>query len=161
MLVQNYGLFWQREKVNWGTPGRGGSGTLMGRYARRRTSDGVDFRLQRGVYVLYDDNFRIVYVGQAGRGKHRLFIRLRTHKNDHLAQRWSRFSWFGILPVLAGSLDADAEPPGQSVEGTLNHMEAILIAAAEPPLNLQSGRFGSDVEQYLQDGSDIDGDDEE
>jgi hypothetical protein len=32
----------------------------------------------------------------------------------------------------------------------LNHIEAILISAVEPPHNKQGGRFGDDVEQYLQ-----------
>lgn len=32
----------------------------------------------------------------------------------------------------------------------LNHIEAILIAAAEPVHNRQGGRFGDSVEQYLQ-----------
>lgn len=157
MLIKNYGLFWRREDVNWGGPGSRGS--LCGRFARRRRSPEVDFREQQGVYVLYDDNFRIVYVGQAGVGHQRLFNRLRQHKRDHLAQRWSRFSWFGILPVLDGNLDEDAQPDEPTVEGVLDHIEAILLAAAEPPLNLQRGRFGEAVEQYLQHVED--GDEEE
>ena len=32
----------------------------------------------------------------------------------------------------------------------LNHIEAILISTAEPPHNRQGGRFGEEVEQYLQ-----------
>ena len=78
MLIQNYGLFWKRPLVDWGTRGRGRSGTLMGRPARQLRSPGVDFREQQGVYVLYDDNFKIIYVGQAGAGNQRLFCSLET-----------------------------------------------------------------------------------
>jgi hypothetical protein len=46
----------------------------------------VDFRDRQGVYCLYDDNFKIVYVGQAGANdSQRLFVRLRQHKSDALA----------------------------------------------------------------------------
>jgi hypothetical protein len=150
MLIQNYGLFWRREKVSWGAQGRGRNGTLLGRYARHLRDAAVDFREQQGVYVLFDDSFKVVYVGQAGRGEQRLFNRLRNHKSDHLAERWSRFSWFGLLPVVNGVLNLEHAIPEQPVVGVLNHIEAILIAAAEPPLNLQRGRFGNEVQQYLQ-----------
>jgi hypothetical protein len=43
----------------------------------------VDFRQQQGVYCLYDDNFKMVYVGQAGANDgNRLFDRLKQHKID-------------------------------------------------------------------------------
>lgn len=149
MLIQNYGLFWRLDQVYWGRqrdPGR-----LLGRRAKKAKSNKVDFRHQRGVYVLYDDNFKIVYLGQAGgRNRGTLFKRLRKHKRDHLAQRWSRFSWFGICPVVGDRLDERYTPASPSIEGVLNHIEGILLAAAEPPLNLQRGRFGDDVERFLQ-----------
>lgn len=160
MLIQNYGLFWQRSDVEWGYPGKGYKGNLLGKYARLRRSTEVDFREQQGVYVLYDDNFKIVYVGQAGRGDQRLFTRLRNHKRDHLSQRWSRFSWFGILPVVDGELNLDFKIDVPDVPSVLNHVEAILLAAAEPPLNLQRGRFGNDVQQYIQHCVDEDGDED-
>lgn len=150
MLIRNYGLFWSRSSVDWGYRGPGARGSLCGRYARKLKSPQIDFREQQGVYVLYDDNFKIVYVGQSGAGSQRLFIRLRNHKRDHLAQRWSRFSWFGILPVDDGKLDVDFATEAPTVSGVLDHIEAILLAAAEPPLNLQRGRFGDNVEQYIQ-----------
>lgn len=151
MLIRNYGLFWLRKEVDWGWKGKGNQGRLLGRYAAKRKSEPVDFRNQRGVYVLYDDNFKIIYVGQAGGANNqRLFIRLKQHKNDHLAQRWSRFSWFGILPIEKSVLNENEAPKQQDTTAVLNHIEAILLAAAEPPLNLQRGRFGQDVQQYIQ-----------
>jgi len=150
MLIQNYGLHWHRDEMDWGTPGPGGSGSLLGRPVRRKRTPEVDFREQQGVYVLYDETFKIIYVGQTGVGNQRLFRRLRQHKRDHLAQRWSRFSWFGILPVLNGELDPEVEREPPKVKHILEHIEAILIATVEPPLNLQRGRFGTSVEQYIQ-----------
>jgi hypothetical protein len=144
MLFQNYGLFWRADCVNWGARGRGNHGTLQGHQLAKEVP--VDFRNQRGVYALYDDNYKILYVGQAGYGNARLYDRLHTHLWDHLAQRWQRFSWFGIDPVT-GPKGArylqEKEPGAPTIDAVLNHLEAILIAAAEPALNRQGGKFGT------------------
>ncbi len=112
----------------------------------------VDFRDQQGVYCLYDDAFRMVYVGQAGANdKQRLFDRLKNHQWDFLADRWSKFSWFGIRWVTkANTLAAEAEGTHTTAGSVLNHIEAILKSASEPPHNRQGGRFGDEVRQYLQ-----------
>lgn len=149
MLIQNYGLFWRLHKVDWGSQGKGNTGNLLGRPALKRTDKPVNFRNQEGVYVLYDDTFKIIYVGQAGSGDQKLFTRLRGHRRDHLAERWSRFSWFGLNIVKNGLL-TDSQAVSTNTPQILNHIEAIMIAAAEPPLNLQSGRFGKAVDKYLQ-----------
>jgi hypothetical protein len=149
MLIQNYGLFWQLEKVHCGR--QKNSGTLLGYPANKKRGLAVNFRDQRGVYVLYDETFKIVYIGQAGAGEgDRLFVRLRAHRRDHLAQRWSRFSWFGICPVENGNVKENYEVKIPEIKDTLDHFEAVMVAAAEPPLNLQRGRFGKKVVQYLQ-----------
>lgn len=149
MLIRNYGLFWRRSDVFWGRPGV--SGHLKGYPARGRFRT-IDFREQQGVYCLYDDNFRMVYVGQAGANDdQRLFVRLRQHRTDALADRWARFSWFGIRWVTRQHvLAAEAEGAHTTSGAVLNHIEAILISAAEPPHNRQGGRFGDDVIQFLQ-----------
>lgn len=149
MLIQNYGLFWQRKNVFWGKPGI--SGHLQGHPARSAFTV-VDFRYQQGVYCLYDDNFRLVYIGQAGANDNsRLFDRLKQHCSDALADRWTKFSWFGIRWVTkAGQLAAEAQGTHTTSGAVLDHVEAILIAAAEPPHNRQGGRFGDEVQQYLQ-----------
>jgi hypothetical protein len=148
MLIRNYGLFWHRERVNWGKGRK--RGTLEGYLKNAKRQGTVNFRDQRGIYVLYDDTFRIVYVGQAGHGNQCLFDRLKQHKSDHLAERWSRFSWFGTRGVTDAWVLAEDEDFRPTLADVLNHIEAILLATAEPPLNLQRGRFGSEVEQYLQ-----------
>jgi hypothetical protein len=152
MLIQNYGLFWQRSRVFFGTGGGGNAGHLKGVPAYAKTSDPVDFRDQQGVYCLYDDNFRLVYVGQAGgKNDQRLFVRLKQHRTDNVADRWTRFSWFGIREVLgSGNLKAVKGNSYTKISDVLNHIEGILIAAAEPIHNRQGGRFGEHVEQYIQ-----------
>ena len=151
MLIKNYGLFWKREFVFWGSPGIPQPGRLLGLWAAGRRVGIFDFRDQQGIYVLYDSNFRIVYVGQTGAGDSRLLHRLRQHTRDQLADRWERFSWFGLRYVTEeGELGPVVEDVESTVSDVLNHIEAILIAAAEPPKNLRGGNFGSEVEQYLQ-----------
>jgi hypothetical protein len=78
---------WRRDHVFWGR-GRN-RGSLEGRRSRRK----IDFRDQIGVYVLYDEARKAIYVGQAGQGHARLFNRLRAHQRDNLAHRWHYFSW--------------------------------------------------------------------
>ena len=152
MLIRNYGLFWHRSRVKWGKART--RGTLEGYFKGAKRQGCVDFREQRGIYVLYDETFRIVYVGQAGRGNQCLFARLKQHKSDHLAERWTRFSWFGTRGVTDDwELGAD-ERFKTDLSSVLNHIEGILLAVAEPPLNLQRGRFGGEVEQYLQERPD-------
>jgi len=149
MLVRNYGLFWRRNLIYFGR-GRN-AGHLKGTPVGGRTSDPIDFRDQQGVYCLYDDNFRLVYVGQAGgKNNQRLFQRLRQHRKDALSARWSKFSWFGILQTTKDGLRAEKKSIQPKVGEVLNHIEAILIAAAEPVQNRQGGRFGKKVIEFLQ-----------
>jgi hypothetical protein len=68
---------------------------------------------------------------------------------DDLAVRWTKFSWFGTRPVNDHYELEDNEKITPSLAEVLNHLEAILIAAAEPPLNRQGGKFGR-AEKYLQ-----------
>ena len=76
---------------------------------------------------------------------------MRQHREDFVSERWSKFSWFGIRKVLnTNLLGAEKEAAHPNVSDVLNHIEAILIAAAEPVHNRQGGRFGDKVDQYLQ-----------
>jgi hypothetical protein len=159
MLFQNYGLFWHADYIQWGSPGKGNQGRLLG--YQTKSAGPVDFRPQRGVYALYDEGYQLLYVGQAGYGNKRLYDRLDNHMSDHLAERWQRFSWFGIDPVrkIKKSFQlVETEPETPQVNHVLNHLEAILIAAAEPRLNRQGGKFG-DAQQFRQWEQDDEGDD--
>ena len=138
-VIKNYGLMWRRDCVFWGKGNR--KGVLEG----RRSGEIIDFRDQIGVYVLYDEGRRPIYVGQAGQGNARLFNRLRSHRRDGLANRWHYFSWFGLLGVNKSGWLSGWDAPTKRVSGTmrstLNEIEGVLIAATEPAFNKQGARF--------------------
>lgn len=147
-LIRNYGLFWKLEDTFLGR-GRN-AGHLKGTPANALTSDPVDFRDQVGIYVLYSD-YKIVYIGQAGYGNRKLFDRLKQHTRDNLANRWNQFSWFGLRYALKSNvLSVVPDKLNPSKNTLLNHIEAILIHAGEPPLNRQGGKWGKNVKHYLQ-----------
>lgn len=92
-MIESYGIHWRADRVEWGRSGI--SGTLLGAKTRSSKARTIDFRDQRGIYALYAE-YDLVYVGQTGgRKADRLFQRLKAHRNDHLSERWNRFSWFG------------------------------------------------------------------
>jgi len=98
---------------------------------------------------LYAD-YDLVYVGQTGAKTDRLFNRLKFHRNDHLAERWNRFSWFGTQWITKKhKLSTDTAAINENITSVLNTLEAISIAISEPRLNLQRGRWG-EIKQYYQ-----------
>lgn len=138
-VIKNYGIMWRRDHIFWGR------GNQRGCLEGRRSARIIDFREQIGVYVLYDESRRPIYVGQAGQGNARLFVRLRSHTRDHLAHRWHYVSWFGLLPVNRSGQLSGRDDPAKKVRGTLrstlNEIEGVLIAATEPTFNKQGARF--------------------
>lgn len=147
-MIRSYGLHWRADRVAWGR--QNNAGTLFGAASRSSRSQAVDFRAQRGIYALYAE-YELVYVGQTGsRANDRLFDRLKAHRADHLSERWDRFSWFGTQWVTQQHrLSVDTAGVHGTVEATLNMLEAVAVAIAEPRLNLQRGRWG-DATQYFQ-----------
>lgn len=148
LLVRSVGLFWEARNVFWGAGSQ--AGALYGVPANNVSVDPIDFRDQVGIYVLYA-GYQLVYVGQAGSNNSFLLNRLKQHRKDDLAGRWDRFSWFGLRWVKQDNkLSKVVEAHHPSTPRTLDHIEAILIHAAEPPLNRQGGRFGKTVIRYTQ-----------
>lgn len=149
MLIRNYGHLWERRYVHWGRPGS--RGHLYG--YRTPSDDGADFRDQIGIYILFDKNYSPVYIGQAGSGEQRLFIRLRQHQKDHLWNRWEYFSWFGFRRVNGTGKLSEHDKPEKIFKAhgsaLLNEMEAALLVALEPKLNKQGPRW-KDVEEFFQ-----------
>lgn len=145
--IKCYGDFWNRKAVNW-TPGSSGR-ALWGR-TRKSSSEKVDFRSQAGIYVLFTPQREIVYVGQAGAGdKTTLYGRLRRHNFNRLRDRWTHFSWFGVLAFGDDLSLTDFEAKPVEKRDVLNELEGILIHLVEPRLNRQGAQWGGATE-YLQ-----------
>jgi hypothetical protein len=131
-IIQSYGLFWRTEDVFWQTFKKR---ELLGVPRGARTSQPTNFSEQVGIYVLYEGH-RMIYVG---------------HTRDVYADRWDHFSWFGLRrPIRNGGLSSERMRAVSSIAKALDHMEAVLIAAAEPSLNKQGGRFGRNVRRFIQ-----------
>ena len=158
-LIQNYGLFWDRNKVRWDRSPKEEKGAKKLPGVVKAKDDPVDFREQAGIYALYDHEFRLIYVGQAGTNKHgrgRLFDRLKYHTTvragtRRLATRWRYFSWFGLVRVLKGDQKLTQAPVTRQTTPAeiLDALEAVAIEIADPDLNRQGGRLGGSTE-YLQ-----------
>ena len=148
-IIKNFGFLWERKYINRGTGGDGNAGHLKGANGKVL----ADFREQLGVYVLYDKNQIIVYVGQAGNGNATLFARLKNHMDGNLWNRWEYFSWVGFRDVNAnGSLSiqqsVDSNVSGFKYSDALNEIEGILIEIIEPKLNKQGGKLRHATEYF-------------
>jgi hypothetical protein len=146
-IIRSYGLFWKADQVFWNSSSK--NAALLCHPARAK-SRVVNIKDQVGIYVLYEGH-QIVYVGQVGAGNSKLFSRLKRHRADHLAGRWDTFSWFGLRKILAsGELSTESLRTTSSKRVSLNQVEAVMIASAEPRLNKQGGRFGKNATKCVQ-----------
>ena len=151
-IIKNFGFLWERKYIYRGNGGN--SGHLKG---TARGKKQADFSDQLGVYVLYDRNQSIVYVGQAGNGNATLFTRLKSHMDsNHLRNRWEYFSWVGFKDVNKNGSLSDQQAVDSGVSGfkysdALNEIEGILIEIIEPKLNKQGGKLSSarEYRQYI------------
>lgn len=133
-IVHAFGMYWQREKVNWKPKpklyGAQQAGTLK-----------VDFSTQQGIYLLHD-NIEVIYVGRSINRP--LGTRLYEHTKDRLNGRWNRFSWFGLKNVSEEGVleDLNIAP---SVATIITTLEALLIEGLEPR---QNRRRGDELKEY-------------
>jgi hypothetical protein len=152
-IIQNMGLFWDANNVRWRGNAGIGPASLTGKRATAKRGGEVNFWDQTGIYALYQRDYRLIYVGQAGLTDNSCMgSRIKAHLTDSLAGRWALFSWFGLQRVLSTT-----NGPGKRTKVKLtqrahlaNVLEGIVIEIAEPPMNSQRGRFGKKVERYLQ-----------
>ena len=128
MLIRTVGLFWKREEVYWNSAAR--NSRLFGVPKGGKLSEPVNFSSQIGIYVLYAD-YDIVYVGQTGADSYGLYRRLKIHSRGDIADRWNRFSWYGIRRVINnGQLAAVPKKIRPTYKEAIDHMEAVLIHTA-------------------------------
>ncbi len=133
MLIGAYGMFWERDGVDW-NPGSGSAAwRLLGRRGVNRPGLRVaDFRRARGVYILFDHH-GAHYVGLA-RGAGGLGERLKQHLSDTHADKWQRFCWFAFDGVgyHAGTdgfhpVQFRDQPVPAADEEVIRELEALLI----------------------------------
>lgn len=145
MQIRAYGLFWDRDEVDW-HPGPGRRWDLLGRRGAQRSNLTIaDFRDQQGLYILYG-NYGPYYVGltrKQGLGK-----RLKDHLDDGHEDQWERFSWFGFCRVLkrtdrrgVAEVAALPETSGGSPADAIADTEALLIKALGLSSNVRSMNF--------------------
>lgn len=134
MLIKAYGMFWNPEIMDWGSPGAGKGGKLIGKVKfEDGTKKEVDFWKAKGIYVLHNE-FNSIYVGKAfgtSIGK-----RLRDHLTDRLAGRWDMFSWYSVSAPK--KIDGGVTVPGKrqiTPETYIDTFEALAILISDPPLN--------------------------
>lgn len=137
-IINNLGYMWHRKYVNWYS-----GSELIGvcEYPPDKEGKPVNFADQAGIYVLYDKNFKCVYVGQAGGGRTQgLYHRLKEHAiNDYLFCRWERFSWFGF-----GSVKGLEKEVNTNVNELMDFIESLIIFIVEPDLNMDRGFLAGD-----------------
>jgi len=142
------GAHWKASDVYWRTAPK--NGALYGVNAKNLTGHHINFAHQTGIYVLYGD-YKSVYVGQSNGS---LFARLQMHfRKDDLVGRWDTFTWFGMRRALSGDnpdLSSNESKFSITRGQLLDHFEAAMIHAFEPPMNGQEGRFGKSVVRYSQ-----------
>lgn len=137
--LEAFGVYWERGRVNWtGTP------RLFGRAHTK--ADRVNLADQRGVYLLYDEQRVVVYVGQAT--KQPIWLRLAQHTSDRLTARWKWFSWFGIRPVAEDGKLRSVETGTITPKRLISTLEALLIEALEPRQNKAGSSYSG--QEYIQ-----------
>ena len=139
-IIKNYGFMWERQYIFRGR------GSIPGHLNGKSKDFIADFAKQLGVYILYDRNQSINYVGQAGNGNAHLLDRLKQHMDGPLRSRWDYFTFFGFRNVkndgyLSEQQKIDARVSGFRYAQALDQLEGILITSIEPNLNKQGPKL--------------------
>lgn len=143
LAIVNFGYLWERKYIFWGQGGQNNKGHLIGYRGSGKSLVYVDFRTQKGIYILYDKDMQPIYIGEAGSGNQNLFYRLKAHKENHLWNRWEYFSWFGLLranasgkqPYALDGRQSDSSRVIGTISDALKEIEGVLIQVLEPKLN--------------------------
>lgn len=145
-IINAFGIYWNRNFIHWKT-----TPDLLGIQQIGATE--VNFKDQRGIYLLYDSR-EIIYVGQAI--EQTLGQRLKQHTFDRLSGRWDRFSWFGFYSVNdKGHLLDRKKFENIDIQILSDTLEAILIESVEPRQNRKQGNTLFGMEYLQQESSEI------
>lgn len=132
--VAAYGLYWERDKVEWDVSGQ--RVELLGQQNQAATP--VNFADQQGVYLLHQMQM-VTYVGRTVAESNGLSDRLKSHvRNPRRSGRWDRFSWFGVRSVSQEG-ELLSAPSSLSIDLLITILEAVLIETFLPPFNDKSG----------------------
>lgn len=150
-LIHNYGILWEKRYLHFGLKGR-----LKGRTNEDNKNELIDFKKQKGIYVLCDKDFMPIYVGQTGKTGNPMYKRLKAHMTGNLINRWEYFSWFGLIDVPRLSNPDEINKIYQiGARDLMDTFEAILIVAMETKFTKQdpirADSFGAD--EYWQEPS--------
>ena len=135
LSVAAYGLFWERDKVDWDRH------RIWGYDISPDPAHLINFANQQGVYLLHNWQ-SVVYVGKTAAQENGLFQRLQHHhQRQSWSNKWERFSWFGIRRVdeVSGAMVDVVDDATPEVVTAL--MEAVLIETLGPPFNNQRGSY--------------------
>lgn len=139
-IIKAYGRMWERNKVDWSKC----HPVLLG--TPHKIKQYIDFNKMRGIYMLYDTNGTLVYVGLSTNG---IGDRLKDHTKDKHANSWVKFSWFGIDGINQdGSI---RRPSGlhASIIDVATALESVVLIGVQPARNTRNGERMRDKE-YLQ-----------
>lgn len=139
-IIKAYGKMWERNKVDWDKC----EPVLLG--TPRKMKQYIDFNKMRGIYMLYDVNGSMVYVGLATNG---IGGRLRDHTRDKHANAWVRFSWFGIDGIKQDGTIRRSTHLQTTVSDVASALESVVIIGVQPHRNVKMGDRMKDKE-YLQ-----------
>jgi len=121
-----FGLFWQREKVDWAKC------ELMG--FENNNSNLLNFNKHFGIYLLYNSAGEIIYVGKTIDKP--IINRLHHHTiKGKVADWWTKFSWFGWYPSIENKNNTSKQ---FSTKNMISCIEAILIEGINPKYNRNS-----------------------
>ena len=140
LIFANYGKYWKFKD---------GKIFMTGKETYGNSSKAVDFTAQNGIYFLHDDNKKIIYIGKATKS---ISNRIAQHTKDHLAGKWSSFSWFGYYGVdeNTGTLRTSKMSTNEmGKDRVIDFFEAIFIEMLDNTENQKSGN-NFDVEEYSQ-----------
>ena len=134
--VAAYGLYWEREKVEWDLA-RGQKIELLGR-PYTAPEPVINFADQQGIYLLHQMQ-SVTYVGRTSAESNGLLGRLKSHTtNPRRSGRWDRFSWFGLRPVSEEG-ELLGVPEALTSDQLITILEAVLIETYLPAFNDKRG----------------------